>query len=110
MNELLERAKPREDIIRALRKKAAQGGTVRELVQEICSRLGILSEPIIPILWYFTEAFGLSLSEVLPIREWIGTEQDRTIDALILPVIAKHREKWNDFTDGNAVAPRSDGA
>jgi len=110
VNELLQKSKPREDIIRALRKKAAAGGTVRELVGEIKRGLGLEGEPIIPVLSYFTQAFGLSLPEALPIREWIGTDHDSTIDGIILPLIAKNQEKWGDSASGNSVTPKSDGA
>lgn len=94
MNEVLEQPKPRADIIAVLRQLAARGTTVRELTGEIRRRLGCENEAIVPVLWYLTEAFGLTLPEVLPVREWIGTDRDEEIDALIMPAIANTREKW----------------
>src|SRR5579862_7027577 len=94
MNTLHEQAKPRQDVIDALRAMAGRRTTVRELVREVQTRLGFKSGALIPVLWYFTQTFGLPLQEVLPIREWLGTENDEDIDALILPKIAATREQW----------------
>ena len=73
-----------------------RGTNVRELTAEIHHRLGLENEAMLPVLWYFTEAFGLTLPEVLPIREWIGTDRDEEIDALIMPSIAKAKENRMD--------------
>lgn len=94
MHKILGQPVLRPDIITALRQMAVRGTSVRELTSEIRHRLGLKNEAIVPVLWYFTEAFGLTLPEVLPIREWIGTDRDEEIDALIMPAIANATEKW----------------
>jgi hypothetical protein len=40
------------------------------------------------------KAFYLPLGDVLPIREWLGSDQDEEIDAIIQPAIARTKEKW----------------
>jgi hypothetical protein len=96
MNDLRQQPRPRQDVIGALREAATRDTSVRELVHIIHSRLGYREDALIPALWYLTAAFGLTLREALPIREWIGSPYDREIDALILPAIARNREKWAD--------------
>jgi hypothetical protein len=86
-----------------MRELAARGTTVRELVNEVRSRLGYEEDAIVPVLWYFTQAFEIPLPEVLPIREWMGTDRDAEIDALILPAIEKRRSRWLP------TAPQSNG-
>ncbi len=97
MNIRPPQAEPRSDIIDSLRALAARGARVRELADEIVARLDVKSmrEYMLPVLWYFMKAFCLPLPRVLPIREWIGTEDDAEIDALILPEIEKSKDKWN---------------
>jgi hypothetical protein len=90
----LEQPVAREDVLQALRELAARGATVRELVHEILTRLGYKEDAVLPVLWYFTQAFRISLPDVLPIREWMGTDRDAEIDALILPAIEKARSQW----------------
>jgi hypothetical protein len=94
MNDLLEQTIPRADVILALRSLAARGTTVRELVREIHTRLGLADDVLLPVLWYFTQAFGVTLPDVLPIREWIGSDKDQEIDAEIMPAIERTKAKW----------------
>jgi hypothetical protein len=59
-------------------------------------------------LWYFTQAFCLPLAAVLPIREWMGTEKDDEIDAILLPAILSTRDRWatlDEAANGSAVDP-----
>jgi len=85
----------REDIIRDLRTLAARGARVREIADTINARLDNAQLSIIPTLAYFARAFFLPLPKILPLREWIGTDNDEEIDALILPAIQEAREKWS---------------
>ena len=85
----------REDLIQDLRKLATQGASVRELVNKINVRLGYRELEVIPTLAYFRKAFCLRLEKVLPIREWLGTEEDDEINALILPEIENAKDKWS---------------
>lgn len=94
MGSTLEQPTAREDVVRALRELAARGATVRELVREIQSRLGYVEDVIVPVLWYFTQAFAIPLKDVLPIREWMGTDRDDEINSVILPAMEKTRSQW----------------
>lgn len=84
----------RLDVIRALRELAARGATVRPLVEEIRSQLGHPTPLVIPVLVYFTQAFHIPLPEALPLREWLGSEDDTEINAVILPAIERTRDRW----------------
>ena len=94
MNGLKEQIKARQDVIQAMREKALRGASVRGLVQEAQMRLDYPHDAILPVLWYFTQAFCLPLGKVLPLREWLGTDDDSEIDALLLPAIASTRSRW----------------
>ncbi len=84
----------RLDVIRAVRELAARGATVGRLVEEIRSQLGHPKPLALPVLVYFTQAFHISLPEALPLREWIGEEDDTEINAVILPAIERARHRW----------------
>jgi hypothetical protein len=94
MNDANTQPEPRADVIYALRHLAAGGATVRPLVQEICARLGHKKPLVLPVVWYFTKAFCLPLPEALPLREWLGSEDDTEINAQILPAIERTRDRW----------------
>ena len=81
-------------MLNAVRSLAAREVSVRPLVQEICSRLGHKKPLVLPVLWYFTHAFHISLREALPLREWIGSEDDSEINTLTLPAIERTRDRW----------------
>jgi hypothetical protein len=83
------------EIVRELREVAARGTNVRELSNLIQDRVGCARTDLIPVLAGFIHAFGLPLPTVLPIREWLGSDNDAEIDALILPEIEKARPKWS---------------
>ncbi len=82
------------ELLQELRHLAERGATVRELVTAIQSGLGLAPDALIPVLWYLTSAFNLSLREVLPVREWLGTDNDEEINAIILPAIEHAKQKW----------------
>jgi hypothetical protein len=86
---------PRADVLHDMRALAERGTTVRELTRLVQSRLGFDDTALIPVLSYFAKAFTLPLLDILPIREWLGTDQDKEIDALILPLINRNRDKWS---------------
>jgi hypothetical protein len=77
------------EILRKLQESAAHGATVRELVRIVQDRLALPEDAVVPVLAYFSKAFSLSLREVLPIREWLGTNNDKEIDSIILPAIER---------------------
>jgi hypothetical protein len=96
---------PREDLLRDLRALAARSAPVRELVHLIQARLEYGPNVLIPVLFYLRQAFNLELIEILPIREWLGSDQDDEIDALILPLIVRNRTIWHnaiESVDGTA--------
>ena len=100
MTEPSHQPEPRADLLRRMRALALRGASVRELVTEVRSQLGYGEDVVIPVLWYFARAFCLPLPSVLPIREWIGTDKDEEIDALILPAIRSTRDQWETLDEG----------
>jgi hypothetical protein len=113
MNGQIEQLALRQDIIQELRTKAAKGSTVRELVGVIQSRLECGDQALLVVLWYFTAAFRVPLRQVLPIREWLGSNNDEEIDGEILPAIAATRHLWvsadGDPLVGAATSDRASG-
>jgi hypothetical protein len=95
MNDTLEQPRPRDDVIQELRRVAWRGATVRELYQVILNKLGPQDTFVISVLWYFCKAFFIPLRAALPIREWMGSNNDAEIDAEILPAIENERAKWS---------------
>ncbi|MBL8795653.1 MAG: hypothetical protein JNM56_17240 [Planctomycetia bacterium] len=94
MNEALIVEPITPELVRELREAALQGATVRGLTGIVRQHLGCRETPTIPLLGAFVHAFRLPLIKVLPIREWLGTDRDEEIDALILPEIDKAKDKW----------------
>lgn len=94
MNALVTDTLFKPELVRELREAALHGATVRDLAEIIRQRLGCQENPTIPVLAAFVHAFRLPLLKVLPIREWLGTDRDDEIDALILPEIEKAKDKW----------------
>lgn len=90
MSQTLTNADPKPEVIQELRNLADRGATVRQLVAVIQTRIGLKEDALLPVLWYFN-AFSLTLPEVLPLREWLGTSEDKEIDSIILPAIEKAR-------------------
>ncbi len=91
MSQTLTNADAKPEVIQELRNLADCGATVRQLVAVIQTRTGLKEDAILPVLWYFMNAFSLTLPEVLPLREWLGTREDKDIDSIILPAIEKAR-------------------
>jgi hypothetical protein len=89
MSQTLTAADAKPEVIQELRNLADRGATVRELVALIQNRVGLKEDAILPVLWYFMSAFSLTLPEVLPLREWLGTDNDKEIDSIILPATEK---------------------
>ena len=105
MNNSLDQHDVRPDVIQEMRDLAKRGTTVRELAAVVHARLGYADDVIVPVLWYFSKAFHLPLPDVLPIREWIGTDKDREIDALIMPSIERTRAAWTQV-ESSATHPQ----
>jgi hypothetical protein len=108
MADALQMPKRDADLVHRMRALARKGATVRELVAEVRNRLGYPGEALIPVLWYFTEAFCLPLPAVLPLREWMGTDKDDEIDAILLPAIRSTRDRWarlDEAANGSPVNP-----
>src|SRR5260370_41590087 len=94
MEQVIDEPEVRVDIVEAMRDLADQGKGVRELVQVVQSQLSLKHDVFLPVLWYFMKAFHLPLAEVLPIREWLGTDNnDEEIDAVILPAIRRAKDR-----------------
>jgi hypothetical protein len=89
-----EQTELRPELISKLRELARRGTSVRELVGTIHETLDCGDDAAIPALAYIAHAFCLPLIEVLPIREWLGTDHDKEIDALILPAIRRTGSQW----------------
>jgi hypothetical protein len=84
----------REDLLYQMRLFAQRGTTVRELVRFVQQSLGYDETMYVPVFSYLAKAFGLHLREILPIREWIGSDDDAEIDAEIMPAIERNRQYW----------------
>jgi hypothetical protein len=95
MPQVIDEPEVRDDLVEAMRDLAKRGKGVRELVRCVQSELGLTHNALLPVLWYFTKAFYLPLGEVLPIREWLGADNDAEIDAIILPAIQRVKAKWS---------------
>lgn len=94
MQDALEQPETRPEVLSALRELAAHGASVRPLTDEIRNSLNYHGDSALPFLWYFTQAFALSLPEVLPLREWLEGGNDDEIDALLLPRIVRGKARW----------------
>lgn len=84
----------REEMLHEMREMAESGADVRTMAFYVQDKLGVERTAIIPVLAYFCTAFSLPLIEVLPIREWLGTDLDDDINREIMPKILKARTKW----------------
>jgi hypothetical protein len=104
MNQLLGQARLKPDIIRNMRMEADRGASAFELIQGVQAALKLSEDKHIPVLWYFMEAFALSLPMVLPLREWMGHDRDEVIDAKIMANIASNRLQWSSSVVGQKTA------
>ena len=96
----------REEILDEMRALAQRGTTVRELVRLVQNRLGYNEAMYVPALAYLVKAFGLHLRDVLPIREWIGTDNDEEINAEIMPIIERNRQYWLPLVSHEVTVPK----
>ncbi len=95
MNNRFESPPLRDDLIRDLRAMVERGAKVRELANEINTRVSGSEPSVLLTLAYFRRAFCLPLPIILPLREWLGTDNDDEINALLLPEIEKAKGKWS---------------
>jgi hypothetical protein len=84
----------RDAILNEMREMIDRGTDVRGLTEFLQQRLELKSDSAIPVMAYFCRAFYLQLYDILPIREWLGSDKDREVNELIMPKILKERPKW----------------
>jgi len=96
----------REDILHRMRDMARRGTNVRELVRFVQGKLGVNEAVYLPVLGYLTRAFGLHLREVLPVREWIGSDYDDEINAALIPAIERNRPYWLPLIPQDPAVPK----
>jgi hypothetical protein len=53
------------------------------MVAEVQTSLGFSPDFVVPVLGYFCKAFSLPLVDVVPLREWMETKDDRLVDKLM---------------------------
>ena len=83
------------EVVQELRELAGRGADVPELVEVLLKRLEL--EPInavFPAFLYFRTAFGLTLREVLPLREWLGCKDRSEIDSILTPAMQRTKSRW----------------
>ena len=71
------------EILRGLKGLAAERASVMEMIHYVQAELGFAKNFIVPVFPYFCEAFSLPLRDVLPLREWIGDQNDAVISGLL---------------------------
>lgn len=79
----------RIDITEGLQTMAKRGRPLEEMVSFVQQELGHPQIMVVPVLAYFCQAFSLPLAEVLPLREWLTTHDDREISGLLT-----HLQQW----------------
>jgi hypothetical protein len=85
---------PDESILREMRALALAGVSVHKIIAVLQARLKSNAPEVIPTLWYFKHAFCLTLREVLPLREFIGSDLEEEMNGLLLPSILKTKDEW----------------
>jgi len=80
-------------LVNRLRELAAQGAGLDQMVSEVQTRLGFTPSFTVPILGYFCQAFSLPLIDVLPLREWVETKDDRQVEKLLTKIKEFQRPK-----------------
>jgi hypothetical protein len=92
----------RVELVLELRKLAEQGADVPELVEVVMQRLELNDRNgALPVILYFRTAFGLSLREALPLREWVAIRDRSEIDSLLIP--AMQRKSWQHAQESLAT-------
>ncbi len=84
----------REEVLNGMREMVEHGTDVRKLTEYLQRELKLKEDSIIPLLCYFRKAFSLQLPEIMPLQEWLGSENDREINEEVMPKIAESRSKW----------------
>jgi hypothetical protein len=84
----------RDNILSEMRDMVDGGTDVRGLTELLQQRLELKPDSVIPVMAYFCRAFCLPLYDILPIREWLGSDDDREINELIMPKILSAKSKW----------------
>jgi len=92
-NEVEGQGEVRADVVRVLRDMAGRGANAPDLVRAIQTHLGYSDQVVLPVLWYLRNAFGLSLTDILPLRELIGTSSTAEMNALLMPLIDAARDQ-----------------
>jgi hypothetical protein len=83
------------DVIQELRALAERGADVPELVDVLLKRLELQPEKaVFRAFLYFRTAFGLTLPEVLPLREWLGCKDRSEIDSILTPAMQRTKSRW----------------
>ena len=82
------------EMIDAMRDTANRGGEIRAIANVIFERFPESNHPVVPVIAYFRRAFCLSLTDVMSLREWIGTDEDDEINAELLPKIQEAKSTW----------------
>lgn len=83
------------DLAQDLRSLAKRGADVPEMVEFLLKRLEL--EPqnaALPVILYFRSAFGLSLREALPLREWIACRDRSEVDSILIPAMQRTKSYW----------------
>jgi len=84
----------RDDLLNGMRDMVEQGTDIRRLTTYLQRELELKDNSLILLLCYFRRAFSLSLLDIMPLREWLGTDDDEKINEKIMPKILKARSKW----------------
>jgi hypothetical protein len=90
-----EEGEVRPEVIHEMRVLADQEADVAELVDHLLNRLELNDRNgLLPVLSYFRAAFHLSLSDVLPLREWLGQKDRSEVDSILLPAMGRTKDRW----------------
>ena len=71
-----------QEVLAELRRLAAHGTGLNEMVTHVQQRLGFAPDFIVPVFPYFCRAFSLPLVEVLPLREFSNKDAPELQDLL----------------------------
>lgn len=94
MNDM-ERGEPNAEVVQEMRALATRGAEVPEIVEFLLGRLGLDDrKALFPTLVYFVTAFGISLREALPLREWLSGKDRSEVDSILIPAMRAAKERW----------------
>jgi hypothetical protein len=90
-----EQGEIRVEVIQDLRELASRDMDVPELVEHLRQRLAVPADrALFPTLAYFRAAFGLSLREAMPLREWLSGKDRTEVDSILIPAMQRTKEQW----------------